>query len=149
MQGFSLPFIKLSTDSKNFGSLFSFFITWSHLNNITCFTRTDWPLFRSFRLWPFSIMFHSHKGIKISDLPQLHAAAPLHLHRPFTVGICWVTLQGYVTLSPLNDASTRYPQESCDYFHLGSSHSHQMCVYHSGTEHFLQSNAGPVMWHAV
>lgn len=84
----------------------------------------------------FTCLFHRHGSFEISDPPQLDVAAPLHLHRPLTLGVCWVTLQGYVTLSPLNDASTRCPQENCDYFHLVNSHSNQICVCHSSTERF-------------
>lgn len=53
-----------------------------------------------------------------SYLPELDTASPLHLHYPFTSSICWVTLQGYVTLSSLNDASTCYQQENYNYLYL-------------------------------
>lgn len=40
--------------------------------------------------------------------PQLDAAPLLHVHAPLTSGVGWVAIQGYVTLCPLDGASTRW-----------------------------------------
>lgn len=51
-----------------------------------------------------------------SDPPQLDVAVPLCVHCPFTPGIGRVTLQGDVTLHPLNDATACYPKNMGAYF---------------------------------
>lgn len=84
----------------------------------------------TFRYWLLSAF--APCSFEISDPPQLDAAVPLHLHCPFTSGVRRVTLQGYETLRPLNDASTRCPHKKCNYIHI----FHQMCVYQSCNEYF-------------
>lgn len=85
-------------------------------------------------------------SFETSDPPQLDAAVPLHLHCPFTSGVRRVTLQGYVTLRPLNDASTRCPHKKWNHIHI----FHQMCVYQSCNEYFFYCcEQDELMWHAV
>lgn len=64
------------------------------------------------------------------------------MHCPFTPGICWVTIQGYVTLCPLNDAST------CWCVREEWLLSHQTLFLQSHWIFFLLLGEGWIMEHA-
>lgn len=135
-------FINQNTDSKN-SRLHVSLLYHPRLRNLfnymLDFSDKDWPDMFCVGNFIFSLKwFDLISEPWKSSLPELDAIAPRHLYCPFTSGVCWVTLQGYVTLSPLDDTSTCYsPKENCNYFHLVHSHSCQIFVYHSGAKYFF------------
>lgn len=88
------------------------------------------------------------RSFEASDPPQLDAAVPLHLDCPFTSGIGRVTLQGNVTLHPLNDASTCYPKRRVLTFMSKTHIFHQMYFSPLSLIYSLLG-AGCAVWHAV